>query len=90
MNNSLGSCDFQEVLTDIGPFLPLSFAVWKSGYDEVFVSEKLRAILSVKQNIVDAYSFVKSMQKVFGTIDEGALCSNFKQIRLMLRCTRTK
>ncbi|MBQ3944063.1 MAG: PAS-domain containing protein [Alphaproteobacteria bacterium] len=67
MNSNIGTSDFQKVLTDVSPFLPLPFAVWKSGYDEVFVSDKLRIMLSVNQNIVDAYSFVKSMQKVFGT-----------------------
>lgn len=67
MNNSIGAYDFQEVLADISPFLPISFAIWKSGNDEVFISEKLRTILSVKQNIIDAYSFVRSMQKLFGT-----------------------
>ncbi len=67
MNSNIGTSDFQKVLTDVSPFLPLPFAVWKSGYDEVFVSDQLRIMLSVNQNIVDAYSFVKSMQKVFGT-----------------------
>lgn len=66
MNDSIGTSDFQKALTDISPFLPLSFAVWRSGCDDVFVSDKLRAVLSVKQNILDAYSFVKSMQKIFG------------------------
>ena len=71
MNNSLGSCDFQEVLTDIGPFLPLSFAVWKSGYDEVFVKSMQKVFGTFLNTAVEKIELGRSDYSASVTASEG-------------------
>ncbi len=57
----------QGLLTEIGAALPLAFAVWRSGEEEVFISDKLRSMLSADSNTPDAYTFVKLMRRKFGS-----------------------
>ena len=56
-----------DTLTDVMKCLPFSFAMWKFGENEVFVSNSLCSIIAVDSCLVDAYKFVKSMKKSFGS-----------------------
>lgn len=67
MNFRVETDTFLDLIANICPALPISFAVWRLGGDEVFISDKLCTTLSINQNIIDAYSFVKSMHEVFGS-----------------------
>lgn len=67
MNFETNKGDFYNLLVDSSFILPLAFAVWKPQGDEVFISNKLKLMISATSNFLDPYDFVKIMQKSFGS-----------------------
>ncbi|MBQ7524715.1 MAG: PAS domain-containing protein, partial [Alphaproteobacteria bacterium] len=62
-----GSGDIRDLLVNSCFVLPLAFAVWKFDDDEVFLSNKLKLMISAKQNCLEPYDFVKAMHHSFGS-----------------------
>ena len=46
--------------------LPIAFATWGYQDDEIFISNKLKSLISADENILDPYEFVKLMKISFG------------------------
>jgi signal transduction histidine kinase len=63
----------RNLLVDSSFILPIAYAVWEFQGDEVFVSDRLKQMLSYDSNFVDPYDFVKLMQKSFGSFLQTAL-----------------
>ncbi|MDR0695902.1 MAG: PAS domain-containing sensor histidine kinase [Holosporales bacterium] len=56
-----------DLLIGSSQLLPLAYAAWKSQGDLVFVSDKLKCLISARSNFVDPYEFVVLTKKLFGS-----------------------
>ncbi len=67
MNFETNTKDIRDILVDSSFILPISFAVWKLDGDEIFISNKLKLMISATSNFLNPYDFVKIMQRSFGS-----------------------
>ena len=67
MNLKSTTDDIRNLLAESSFILPFSFAIWRLGEDEVFLSNKLSLMISAGSNFLDAYNFVKMMHRTFGS-----------------------
>jgi signal transduction histidine kinase len=62
-----------DLLVNSSAILPIAYASWIFHGDEVFVSDKLSAIIDTTCNLVEPDAFVKLMRKVFGSFLDVAI-----------------